>query len=69
MRNLREKSESVTLLVQILARISFRAPANCVQIIGINFPAQRPRSYFLGLQTKAKKFLKINTTFYLKTNA
>ena len=47
-----------TLKVLIFVRINFRAPANCLQIIGINFCAQRPPLYFfLDIQIKMKKFL------------
>ena len=38
-----------TLKVLIFARISFRAPANCLQSIGINFRTQRPPLHILFL--------------------
>ena len=48
------------LMVLIFVRINFRAPANCLQIIGINFCAQRPPPIsFLDIRIIMKKFFKL----------
>ena len=70
----------IPYLVLIFARINFRAPrkiifthinfralANCLQIIGINFRAQKPFIYFLlRIQVKINYFLKIKATILQK---